>query len=90
MMGQVVDQYEIRMDLECPIQIKLTRADWTRHDLSRRDLLQSFQKCLCILAPVRFDDSNHNLAPCVLDEMSSLKHGIGLADTSRGAQKHFE
>ena len=36
------------------------------------------------------DDSNHNLAPCVLDEMSSLKHGIGLADASRGAQKHFE
>ena len=86
--GQLVDEDELRMPRERAVEVELVELDPAVLDDPARQELEPHQHRARLVAAVRLDDPDHDVALPILDlQARGLEHRVRLADAGGGAEE---
>ena len=88
--GQFIDQQQFRPPAQGGIDIELPQRHPAVLDLPNRKDLQPLQQRFRFRTAVRLDVADHHLPALGLGPPCRFQHRVGLADSRRIAEEHFE
>ncbi|MNT39635.1 hypothetical protein D3C72_1759010 [compost metagenome] len=87
---QFVDQHQLRFGEEQTVQVHFFEQHTTVFRAHQRLLRQAAEQYFGFRSAVGFDDAGNDLHALTQLGVGRLEHGVGLADSRRGAEKYLE
>ena len=88
--GELVDQRDLRVAGDDGVEIHLLEPLPLVFEALAGNGLEPVEQGLRLLAPMRFDDADHDIVAVLLPCARLLQHLVGLADARSGADENLE
>ncbi len=89
-MGEFVDDDQLGLALERRVQIKFIERAPVVFDFAPRQDFEAFDERARFGAAMSLDEPHDDIDALVLQALRVLQHGVGFADSGRGAEKNLQ